>query len=722
MNKRFLLVAALCAAMNLGAFAQTNLAEGKTAHASTNDDNAKASVDGNIGTRWEVNTGANGEGALADNNYWYYVDLGSVQDFNVLQIVWEGGYAKAFQIYTANDVDDTTQEPKWGEAPVYTQESTTIENAGGKEVTYKIGDQKARFVKIKATELGYSPYFSFFEFRVMKMELQATLKELTVSKDIVKVGDTFTVNALDQFGENLTDADITVTNAEKQADGSFKATTAGDIVITAKAGDVTLNKTVFAISKAAEVPELADTDLSIYADDATGLGISDPGWNGKYDKQQQLDLDGNKVFMVTNAGTFGIKNDKIANDGYTSLNFDIFPTTDVTGHVEIEGSGLANLPFTLKAGEWNHVSLDITGAKALNNWIQIHVGAAGADNNPDILLDNVYLSKKAAEVKEEVNIAKTVDDRGFVAVTGYAKSADIINNALTDANVTAWDLSGLKTDGNYTITPANPNAMIQVAGTVNGEGVGVPTAEWGETKNLIVKRGDGYLFPVKQIEITDNASPVYTAFFISTGNTGWKYTRQLPANTWVTTVLPAAAEIPAGCKVYEMTENTEKANTITLKEATAIDAKTPYIIFNSNAEEATLATSGTGDLKFNEEIAAKAIGDVTVHGTFQKLNGNGSMYGLQGQTGETQALKLKKIGENATTAPFRVYFTSDVANIENYSLIFNNGETTGINNIDATNQVKATKGIYTLDGRYAGNSLQNVPAGVYIVNGKKIVK
>ena len=104
MNKRFLLVAALCAAMNLGAFAQENLALNKTAHASTNDNIASKSVDGDAtNTRWEVASGE--EGNLSDNNYWYYVDLGEEQDFNTIQIVWEGGYAKAIKIYTANEYD-----------------------------------------------------------------------------------------------------------------------------------------------------------------------------------------------------------------------------------------------------------------------------------------------------------------------------------------------------------------------------------------------------------------------------------------------------------------------------------------------------------------------------------------------------------------------------------------------------------------------------------------
>jgi immune inhibitor A len=35
---------------------------------------------------------------------------------------------------------------------------------------------------------------------------------------------------------------------------------------------------------------------------------------------------------------------------------------------------------------------------------------------------------------------------------------------------------------------------------------------------------------------------------------------------------------------------------------------------------------------------------------------------------------------------------------------------------------ETSKAIYTLDGRYAGTSLQSLPHGIYIVGGRKVVK
>lgn len=47
--------------------------------------------------------------------------------------------------------------------------------------------------------------------------------------------------------------------------------------------------------------------------------------------------------------------------------------------------------------------------------------------------------------------------------------------------------------------------------------------------------------------------------------------------------------------------------------------------------------------------------------------------------------------------------------------------TTGIENVEMNNQ-PAVKGVYSIDGRYLGNDVSKLGKGLYIVNGKKIVK
>lgn len=51
---------------------------------------------------------------------------------------------------------------------------------------------------------------------------------------------------------------------------------------------------------------------------------------------------------------------------------------------------------------------------------------------------------------------------------------------------------------------------------------------------------------------------------------------------------------------------------------------------------------------------------------------------------------------------------------------FDDDTPTGITEVEAS--AKSPKGIYDIHGMYRGNSLQNLPKGLYIVNGKKIIK
>lgn len=39
-----------------------------------------------------------------------------------------------------------------------------------------------------------------------------------------------------------------------------------------------------------------------------------------------------------------------------------------------------------------------------------------------------------------------------------------------------------------------------------------------------------------------------------------------------------------------------------------------------------------------------------------------------------------------------------------------------------TEKGNAPTGVYTLDGRYAGENIDDMPRGIYIYNGKKVVK
>ena len=88
--------------------------------------------------------------------------------------------------------------------------------------------------------------------------------------------------------------------------------------------------------------------------------------------------------------------------------------------------------------------------------------------------------------------------------------------------------------------------------------------------------------------------------------------------------------------------------------------------------------------------------------------------------------QLKKASEDYTTInvrPFRAYYeTNAVTNASQAMVVFDDSEivTTGIEDVDAA--AKNNGKVYDLNGRYVGDSLENLAPGLYIQNGRKVVR
>ena len=70
-----------------------------------------------------------------------------------------------------------------------------------------------------------------------------------------------------------------------------------------------------------------------------------------------------------------------------------------------------------------------------------------------------------------------------------------------------------------------------------------------------------------------------------------------------------------------------------------------------------------------------------------------------------------------TMKGFRAYFISLLGAGAKINI---DGETTGINNIETEATVNGK--VYNLNGQYVGNSLNGLKKGIYVVNGKKVIK
>lgn len=744
MNKRFLLVAALCAAMNLSSFADdTNLALNKPVVASTEtaDERASNAVDGDLGTRWQVDATQKDKESVADdekdmtvtNGHWIYVDLQDETEFNTIRVKWEGAYAKGFKILVANEMDEATGEPKWQDEAVLTKNEVLTDFT--KNYTYFLDQPvKARYVKLQATELGFTGnWFSLYEFSIYNLtvdEKVSAITSLTTSTPFVTLDDAFAVNAVDQFANVMTD-ELTyeATNATQQLDGTFKANGVGVVSIKAidKQGNVK-EVQLYAVSSAPATPALGANDMPIFIEKADGLEIYNSAWEGGYTTQNIMSLGTKNVTAVTQVATFGWQKTAIADDDtdYKTLEFDIFPTKDLNKvYVQYENAGLQNLTFSAQAGKWNHISLDIDGGAKYNGYIKFKVAdeAVAKADRPDILLANVYLTKDAAG-NQGISFGKA-DEKGFVTVKGTITADDLATLKETDG--TAFDLTKVTLDeGVSTIAFKNPNAILIVPGEVNADGVGVPTADWGDTKNVVVKRADGYYFPAKQLEISDS-HPVYRTFFISTGNVGYKYTRPLAAKSYSWAFLPSVATIPSGCLAYQFVADAADANKVQLNKVENLNAKVPYLIYNGNEDVVNLECAGIGDMNFIAEAnpdpdLTTTVGNLNIIGTFDSFKGSdktGDIYEIQGEADND--LTLKKVTEE-TVSPFHLYFTvADGADAKAISFVFDTP--TGIKSIETADAAKAGN-VYSLDGKLVrshATSVEGLAKGVYVINGKKYV-
>lgn len=219
------------------------------------------------------------------------------------------------------------------------------------------------------------------------------------------------------------------------------------------------------------------------------------------------------------------------------------------------------------------------------------------------------------------------------------------------------------------------------------------------------------------ITLEENATDTDTKIEKNNGKTqDVTLTRTLVADKWNTFCVPFETEIAgtelAGATVK--TIGTIEGNVINLEDATKIEAGVPYLVMpttesivNPTFKSVTISVTtpivkGNADYKFVGTYSPKKI----TEGEFGKI------------WGVTAEGKLAKINEGTTMKGLRAYFmfpTTTAAAKLNFD-----GETTGINSIETNATVNGK--VYNLNGQYVGNSLNGLKKGIYVVNGKKVIK
>lgn len=216
-------------------------------------------------------------------------------------------------------------------------------------------------------------------------------------------------------------------------------------------------------------------------------------------------------------------------------------------------------------------------------------------------------------------------------------------------------------------------------------------------------------------EKNDNAQKITIANNVITDVS---LTRTLKANSWNTFCVPFDFEVAksalAGATVKEY--DNIQGTTMNMKDATYIVHGRPYLVKPTTAiENPTFSAVAI----YGED--AKKVGDdntYTLQGTYSPKTISEAEYGtIYGVIDNGNIVKGMK---DTIIKGLRAYFIIN-GNVGGAKINFGDGETTGIENI-VTPAVISNQKVCNLNGQYVGNDLKAMPKGIYIVNGKKVIK
>ena len=301
-----------------------------------------------------------------------------------------------------------------------------------------------------------------------------------------------------------------------------------------------------------------------------------------------------------------------------------------------------------------------------------------------------------------------------------------LNDASGKAAIFTWNgsYSYGKADG-YTI-PLKANTIYELSfkhagwnganangfnvSVLNASGEGLATTDMGKATNGIDKAGS---LVEARIRFKTTAAGNYVLTMAPKANATFTDVELYTAKTvdfefkvdWGTLILPFAAEKPEGMEVY--TCEAENNGTLELVAVDKIEANTPYIVEKTGE---TTEFTFTGE-KISFEEATHTSGMLT--GTFESTKAPVGSYVLQKQNEVLGFYKVAE-GKQPTIGAYRCYINASESAAPMFSLERGEG-TTSIEDAELTNE---TVVIYDL----AGRRVEKMEKGIYIVNGKKVIR
>lgn len=427
----------------------------------------------------------------------FYVDMEQSTAVKTVTTTWEGAAANAYNIYLTDAVptlDVLSATPTYsasGLGQYATNVATLPDNAKGRYLVFQ---------PTEATNYGWGVKIRSIS---ASAPAKSVLTTFTAQPLFVVAGTSanMTLSVKDQFGLDMSGVEYSVTGGTLE---NGVLTISGEsAVISAKAGDVTLTQTVYAVS-APEAPLASNIALPIYTNTVTtdnGTAGFIAAYNGGAKELGRLTFANGDVaaafgearcifFYNNNPDIMGGWDKDIDPSalGLGSLHIDVFATKNVEGNVVFEQVTAIpeRTPITLKAGEWNHIEVPVAGETKLHT-LSVRFDEANAS---DIVVTNIYFTP----VVDESDVTAPVF--GEVTVAPEFNSAVITMTATDESKRLTYTLT--VNDKEYKVTGL---AGETVKCTVDGL---EPEKEY--TASIVVTDGKNASEP-KTVTFTTKAAP-----------------------------------------------------------------------------------------------------------------------------------------------------------------------------------------------------------------------
>lgn len=267
-----------------------------------------------------------------------------------------------------------------------------------------------------------------------------------------------------------------------------------------------------------------------------------------------------------------------------------------------------------------------------------------------------------------------------------------------------------------------PGDILDVSG-VNGRHVDTYRLLWKDDTEVALSNGEEYA--ISDGVVYDNLLIWYNDVFEDKKGARAKIGGQketldyvLTSTGWGTIIIPFDCEKIGGFTIYECTHVNE-SGVLVMEERDSFKANTPYLLKGTKGEEIGFIFDGYAP--YHKDSYTNGV----MTGVYSEQEPPADSYILQNHP-DMAGLAFYHVtaGKGVTVSANRCYINPQSGGFK--SILFPDDETNGVINVNALDStlvdVYTTAGVKVKHQVEKGKALNDLPAGLYIINNKKIVK